>query len=66
MRKNIIISTIMIIVILITTVSYAVVEVSVETLEESLRELFSKNIKISGEYEGGTSNMTKEPMQVKV
>ena len=66
MKKNLIISTIMLIVILMNTVSYAATEVTVEKLEESLRKIFSKDIEISYNSEGETSSSTIEAVNVEI
>lgn len=66
MRKNIVVSIILIIAILINTVSYAFSGLSVETLEDSLRELTSKNIEITAQTESGTSNTKMDAQQVEI
>lgn len=68
MKKNIVISIIMIVVLLMSTFSYASTEVSVETIEESLRKLFAQEIQISGsgELQNGTAALTMEAIQVDV
>jgi len=66
MRKNVLISLILIVLILMNTVSYATTEPSLETLKTSITKIFSKDIEIHGEFESGTSNSKHDAMQVEI